>query len=189
MSGITSFFSAGRSCTDTRPQTRIEGLPTDMAFSAPGTILYDAKLTYKYLISSYRSVTWQTEYLGRVSSGELALASDGLIHDADKKQGGFYSQLDLAVRRAGPVAGGRAVRPARPEFVHHRRRAAAARQDAATVHGHARVQPHRVLQIPAPVRTTTGPATSRGSQKDVHEVLLQVNIAVGPHGAHSFKIA
>jgi hypothetical protein len=25
-----------------------------------------------------------------------------------------------------------------------------------------------------------------GAQKDVHEVLLQVNIAVGPHGAHSF---
>jgi hypothetical protein len=25
-----------------------------------------------------------------------------------------------------------------------------------------------------------------GAQKDVHEVLLQVNIAIGPHGAHSF---
>jgi hypothetical protein len=25
-----------------------------------------------------------------------------------------------------------------------------------------------------------------GVQKDVHEVLLQMNIAVGPHGAHSF---
>jgi hypothetical protein len=25
-----------------------------------------------------------------------------------------------------------------------------------------------------------------GARKDVHEVLLQMNIAVGPHGAHSF---
>jgi hypothetical protein len=25
-----------------------------------------------------------------------------------------------------------------------------------------------------------------GVQKDVHEVLLQVNLAIGPHGAHSF---
>jgi len=28
--------------------------------------------------------------------------------------------------------------------------------------------------------------TLNGSQKNVHEVLLQMNIAVGPHGAHSF---
>jgi hypothetical protein len=25
-----------------------------------------------------------------------------------------------------------------------------------------------------------------GEQKSIHEVLLQMNIAVGPHGAHSF---
>jgi outer membrane receptor protein involved in Fe transport len=74
-------------------QTQMQGLPTDRGFSAPGTILYNGELTYKYLLSSYRSITWQSEYLGLVSSGDLALAADGLRHSADKKQGGFYSQL------------------------------------------------------------------------------------------------
>jgi hypothetical protein len=45
-------------------QASISGSPEDLAFYAPGTVLYGAELTYKYLISSYRSVTWQTEYLG-----------------------------------------------------------------------------------------------------------------------------
>ena len=78
-------------------QTRIQDPPTDtdMAFSAPGTILYNGELTYKYLISSYRSLAWQNEYLGRISNGDLAqAASDGVSHaTVDKKQGGFYSQL------------------------------------------------------------------------------------------------
>jgi hypothetical protein len=99
--------------------TQTHGSPTDVAFSAPGTVLYGAELTYKYLISSYRSVTWQSEYLGRVSSGDLALASDGLIHHQSKKQGGFYSQLIWRFDQPGRLEGGGALRPAHPEFVHH----------------------------------------------------------------------
>jgi hypothetical protein len=102
-------------------QTHIDGSASDRAFSAPGTILYDAELTYKYLISSYRSITWQTEYLGRLSSGKLALASDGVIHREDKKQGGLYSQLIWRFDEPGQWRVG-----ARTEFDQHRQREATA---------------------------------------------------------------
>jgi hypothetical protein len=166
-------------------QTRIEGLLTDMAYSAPGTILYDGELTYKYLISSYRSITWQSEYLGRVSSGDLALASDGLIHAADKKQGGFYSQLIWRFDEPGRWRVG-----ARFDLL---------AQNSLTIDSVG--QPLDNMPQRYSTMLEFGPTEfsrfrlqyafdkSRyldGARKDIHEVLLQVNIAVGPHGAHSF---
>jgi hypothetical protein len=167
-------------------QTHIEGLSTDKAFSAPGTILYNGELTYKYLISSYRSLTWQSEYLGRVSSGDLALASDGLVHAASKKQGGFYSQLIWRFDQPGRWRVG-----ARFDLLD---------QNSFTVDGVA--QPlHNLLQRYTSMLECSPTEFSRfrlqyaydrsrflddGAQKPIHEVLLQMNIAVGPHGAHSF---
>ncbi len=166
-------------------RTRSEGLPTDMAFSAPGTILYDGELTYKYLLSSYRSITWQNEYLGLLSSGDLALASDGLVHAADKKQGGFYSQLIWRFDEPGRWRVG-----ARFDLLD---------QNSFTVDGVA--QPlDNMLQRYSTMLEFSPTEFSRfrlqyaydrsrfleGARKDVHELLLEVNIAVGPHGAHSF---
>jgi hypothetical protein len=166
-------------------QTRIDGLPTDMAFSAPRTLLYDAELTYKYLISSYRSITWQSEYLGRLSSGDLALASDGIIHAADKKQGGFYTQVIWRFDDPGRWRVG-----ARFDLL---------AQNSLAIDGVG--QPlDNMLQRYTTMLEFSPTEFSRfrlqyafdrsrylnGSQKDVHEVLLQMNIAVGPHGAHSF---
>jgi hypothetical protein len=165
--------------------TRVEGLPTDMAFSAPGTVLYDAEATYKYLISSYRSVTWQTEYLGRVSSGDLALASDGLIHRARKKQGGFYSQVVWRFDEPGQWRVG-----ARVDLL---------TQNSFAVDGVRQPLDKMLARYTAMLEYSPSEFSrfrlqydydrSRyyvGVQKDVHEVLLQVNFAVGPHGAHSF---
>jgi hypothetical protein len=166
-------------------QTRIEGLSTDTAFSAPGTVLYNGELTYKYLISSYRSLTWQSEYLGRVSSGDLALASDGLVYAASKKQGGFYSQLIWRFDRPGRWRVG-----ARFDLLD---------QNSYTVDGVARPL-HNMLQRYTTMLECSPTEFSRfrlqyaydrsrfldGAQKPIHEVLLQMNIAVGPHGAHSF---
>jgi hypothetical protein len=178
-------------------QTRIQGLPTDMAFSAPGTVLYDAELTYKYLISSYRSITWQSEYLGRVSSGDLALASDpdGRMHHESKKQGGFYTQLVWRFDDPGRWRLG-----ARFDLL---------AQNSLTIDDGAKssvpidgvCQPlTNMLQRYTAMLEFSPTEFSRfrlqyafdrsrylnGVQKDVHEVLLQMNIAVGPHGAHSF---
>jgi hypothetical protein len=165
--------------------TQTHGSPTDMAFNAPGTVLYNAELTYKYLISSYRSLTWQSEYLGRVSSGDLALASDGVIHAASKKQGGFYSQVIARFDQPGRWRVG-----ARFDLL---------TQNAFTIDGVG--QPlHNMLQRYTAMLECSPTEFSRfrlqyaydrsrylnGVQKDVHEVLLQMNIAVGPHGAHSF---
>ena len=165
--------------------TQTHGSPTDAAFNAPGTVLYDAELTYKYLISSYRSLTWQSEYLGRVSSGDLVLASDGVIHAASKKQGGFYSQLIWRFDQPGRWRVG-----ARFDLL---------TQNAFTIDGVG--QPlHNLLQRYTAMLECSPTEFSRfrlqyaydrsrfldGAQKAIHEVLLQMNIAVGPHGAHSF---
>jgi hypothetical protein len=165
--------------------TQTYGSPTNMVFSAPGTVLYDAELTYKYLISSYRSITWQSEYLGRVSSGDLALASDGLIHHESKKQGGFYTQLIWRFDDPGRWRVG-----ARFDLL---------AQNSIAIGGVG--QPlDNLLQRYTTMLECSPTEFSRfrlqyafdrsrylnGVQKDVHEVLLQMNIAVGPHGAHSF---
>ena len=166
-------------------QMRIQGLPTDVAFSAPGTVLYGGELTYKYLISSYRSVTWQSEYLGCVSSGDLALASDGLIHHQSKNQGGFYSQLIWRFDQPGRLRVG-----ARFDLL---------AQNSITKDGVKQpldnmLQRYTTMLEYSPTefsrfRLQYAYDRSRfldGVQKPIHEVLLQMNIAVGPHGAHSF---
>jgi hypothetical protein len=166
-------------------QTRSEGLPTDQAASASGTVLYDGELTYKYLISSYRSITWQSEYLGLVSSGDLALAADGLIHKADQKRGGFYSQLIWRFDEPGRWRVG-------------------ARFDLLDQNSYSIDGTRQPLDNLLPRYTTmleySPTEFSRfrlqyaydrsrfldGARQDLHEVLLQMNIAVGPHGAHAF---
>jgi hypothetical protein len=166
-------------------QTRIEGLSTDMAFSAPGTVLYNGELTYKYLISSYRSLTWQSEYLGRVSSGDLALASDGLVHAASKKQGGFYSQVIWRFDQPGQWrVGGRFDLLDQNSFV----------RDAVAQPSHTILARYTAMLEFSPsefsrFRVQYDYDRSRfldGAPKAIHEILLQMNIAVGPHGAHSF---
>jgi hypothetical protein len=165
-------------------QARVEGLPTDMAFSA-SAILYGAELTYKYLISSYRSLTWQSEYLLRQSSGDLALALDGLVHREIKQQGGLYSQLIWRFGESGQWR-------------------AAARLDLLTQNSDSIDGENRPLDTMLPRYTAMleyGPTEfsrfriqydydrSRffdGVRKELHQILLQVNVAIGPHGAHSF---
>jgi hypothetical protein len=166
-------------------QARIEDQPTDMVFNAPGAVLYDAELTYKYLISSYRSITWQSEYLGRISSGDLALHSDGYMHHQSMHQGGFYTQLIWRFDQPGRWRVG-----ARFDLL---------AQNSLTIDDVKQPLPDRLHRTTAMLefsptefsrfRLQYAYDRSRyldGEQKPIHEVLLQMNIAVGPHGAHSF---
>jgi hypothetical protein len=166
-------------------QTHVAGQPTDWAFSAPGTILYGGELTYKYLISSYRSVTWQSEYLGVVASGDFAQASDGLVHSAKKRQGGFYSQLVWRFDEPGRWRVG-----GRFDLL---------TQNAFTVDGE-KQSPDNLLARYTGMLEYSPTEFSRfrlqyahdrsrfldGARKNIHEILLEMNIAVGPHGAHAF---
>ena len=166
-------------------RSRVDGESTDQAFYAPGTVLYGAELTYKYLLGSYRSLTWQSEYLGRVSSGDLALASDGRRHHAADKQGGLYSQLVWRFDEPGQWRVGTRV-----DLL---------TQNSVAIDGVAQpldtlLQRYTAMLEFSPTefarfRLQYAFDRSRslaGVPKDVHEVLLQVNVAVGPHGAHSF---
>jgi hypothetical protein len=164
---------------------QIEGLAGDYAFRSADTVLYDGELTYKYLLSSYRSITWQSEYLGLLSSGDLALAADGLVHAADQKRGGFYSQLVWRFDEPGRWRVG-----ARFDLL---------TQNSYTIDGAG--QPlANLLQRESAMLEYSPTEFSRfrlhyaydrsrflaGARRDVHEVLLEMNIAVGPHGAHAF---
>jgi hypothetical protein len=166
-------------------QTRIAGQPTDWAFSAPGTILYGGELTYKYLISSYRSLTWQSEYLGLLASGDLAQAADGLVHSAKKRQGGFYSQVVWRFDQPGRWRVG-----TRFDLLD---------QNSFTVDGEKQPSDNMLSRYTGMLdfsptefsrfRLQYAYDRSRfldGSRKNVHEVMLEMNIAVGPHGAHAF---
>jgi len=168
---------------------------TDTAFSAPGTILYNGELTYKYLISSYRSLTWQNEYLGLVSSGDLALASDPQIRHESKKQGGFYTQVIWRFDDPGRWRVGERF----DLLAQNSLTIDGVPQNSLTINGVG--QPlDKMLQRYTTMLEFSPTEFSRfrlqyaydrsrylnGAQKDLHEVLLQMNIAVGPHGAHSF---
>jgi hypothetical protein len=165
--------------------TQSYGSPTTTVFSAPGTVLYDAELTYKYLISSYRSITWQSEYLGRVSSGDRVQASDGFVHHESKKQGGFYTQVIWRFDDPGRWRAGE--------------RFDLLAQNSLTIDGVGQsldnmLQRYTTMLEFSPTefsRFRLQYAYDRSRyldvvQKPIHEVLLQMNIAVGPHGAHSF---
>jgi hypothetical protein len=165
---------------------------TDSVFNASGAFLYNGEFTYKYIISSYRSITWQSEYIGLVSSGDLARASDGLVHPADRRQGGLYSQLIWRFDEPGRWRAG-----ARFDLIG---------QNSWTVDGEKQTvdvakQPlGDTLQRQSAMLEYSPTEFSRlrlqyaydrsrfldGARKNVHEILLQMNIAVGPHGAHAF---
>jgi hypothetical protein len=165
-------------------QARVRGLPTDTAFRAPGAVVYGGELTYKYLISSYRSLIWQSEYLGLVASGQLAQATGGRV-DAKKRQGGLYSQLVWRFDQPGRWRTG-----ARFDLLD---------QNSVTV-ADARQPLDDMLQRYTAMLEFSPTEFSRfrlqyaydrsrflaGVRQDVHEVLLEMNIAVGPHGAHAF---
>jgi hypothetical protein len=164
----------------------------DSAFSAPGAILYDGEFTYKYIISSYRSVTWQSEYLGLVASGDLARSSDGLVHAADKKQGGFYTQLIWRFDEPGRWrVGARLDLLGQNTWTVDREKQTV--DEAGQPLGNLLQRQSAMLEYSptefSRIRLQYAYDRSRflgGARKDVHEVLLQMNIAVGPHGAHAF---
>ncbi|MEZ4271228.1 MAG: hypothetical protein R3C68_07285 [Myxococcota bacterium] len=124
-------------------------------------------------------------YLGRLSSGDLALASDGLLHDESRKQGGLYSQVIWRFDEPGLWRVG-----ARYDLI---------AQNSVTIDG-TKQQFDKMLPRYSGMLEFSPSEFSRfrlqyafdksrtfnGTEKDIHEVLLQVNISVGPHGAHSF---
>ena len=163
----------------------IAGTPADSAFTAANTWLYGGELTYKYLLSSYRSLSLQVEYLGRHSPGKLALASDGLVHDLVKDQGGLYAQLVWRFDEAGGWRVG-----ARYDLLAQNRLVLDGREEQLTS-----LLPRYTAMLElsptefSRLRLQYDYDRSRysgGVQRDLHEIVLQLNIAVGPHGAHSF---
>lgn len=143
--------------------------------------IYAADLTLKYLIDPYRYLAWQSEYLHRSTQGSLYRNSERL--SINKEQGGFYSQLvwkfglqwraglryELLTGNNIEVSGQNAELPGLlPKYT-------AMIDFNPTEFSRIRLQYNY---------DQTNYSVSQAYP--LHEVFLQLNMAVGAHGAHKF---
>jgi hypothetical protein len=148
------------------------------------TSIYGGDLTLKYLISSYRYLSLQTEFLYRNLSGDQYDNTGGMMI-LDKKQSGLYSQLiyrfsklwrtgiryDL-LQKNRITSGG--ITADLPENMN---RYTAMLEYNPTEFSRLRLQY---------TRDASGYLDEGGTNKVNNELILQVNITIGAHGAHSF---
>jgi hypothetical protein len=145
--------------------------------------LYGADLTLKHYYSSYRSLSWETEWLYRDMDGHKYLPT-GATPAVHKKQAGYYSQLVYAHDqnwRAGLRYGNiyqndvtaNGVDQSMPENL-----------DRYSVM--AEYNPSEFSRIRLQYNVNQALYDDEEGQKDVKTLILQFNYAIGAHGAHAF---
>jgi uncharacterized coiled-coil protein SlyX len=164
--------TGGKTKTDTvAPETRFSGTST----------LYDAEFTYKWKPSNQRSLVVQTEYLFRHQMGDLLNLSTLAIDSLKRNQDGWYIQslYQLGRWRIGArydilsiftdkydLSGGRIDFGSRPY------RLTSALEFNPTEFSRIRLQYNY--------------DRSESNDKLNNEILLQIILAIGAHGAHPF---
>jgi hypothetical protein len=149
------------------------------------TAVLGADLTLRYSIDSYRHISWQSEYLYRNMEGNSYTydGTDTTKESLRKKQSGFYSQVVWRMSESWRLG-------VRYEMINlNKVKAGDVDQD----------EPDNLYK--AGVMTDFSPSEfSRfrlqynydrsgyigDDQKTNHEVILQCNMCIGAHGAHSF---
>lgn len=155
------------------------------------TKLYGFDLTAKYMIDSYRYISFQGEYLYRdqkgtkyeyVSNSNNSNVLDLQLSGIEKKQGGFYSQVvwRFAQRwRAGvqynlinknDIKG---VKEDLPNNLH-------------AYYAMLEYNPTEFSRIRLQVGQNRAFFDSNNNRKTINEVILQFNFTIGAHGAHPF---
>lgn len=148
------------------------------------TFVYGGDLTLKYLIASYEYLSLQTEYLYRTMAGDIYDNTGGMM-SLDSRQSGLYSQLvyRMSLRwRAGLrydllqknkiTTGGAAA-----DLPDNLSRYTAMIEYNPTEFSRLRLQYSHDL---------SGYSGESTSPQVNNEVILQMNITIGAHGAHSF---
>lgn len=177
LAGISYATGAGRS-------NNITGYDGS-AFSGI-TKIWGADLTLKYLLDSYRYISLTTEYISRDMEGVKYLYgnTDGLLKkDLSKKQSGFYTQIVYRFKRLWRTA-------ARFDFLGKNR---------ILNNGSAEDYPNDLKRFSFMVDYSPTEFTRIRLQYNLNryiyygkelqkpdELLVQFNIAIGAHGAHSF---
>ena len=146
--------------------------------------LYGADLTLKHYYSSYRSLSWQSEWLYRDMDGTMYNGETTGTAAMEKKQAGYYTQLVYAHDqnwRAGVRYGTiykndvirNGVNQAMPENL-----------DRYSVM--AEYNPSEFSRIRLQYNVNQALYDDVEGQKDVKSLILQFNYAIGAHGAHAF---
>jgi hypothetical protein len=162
-----------------------DDLENPHAFAGNST-LYGADLTVKHFFDSYSFLTWQSEWMMRDMDG-TQYDSNGTVTgstDLEKKQAGYYTQLVYAYDknwRAGVrydniykndiTADGTAQ-----DFPDNFNRYSAM----------AEYHPSEFSRIRLQYNRNDALYNEEGERQDINTVMLQVNIAIGAHGAHDF---
>jgi len=153
---------------------------------AGNSALYGADLTVKHYFDSYSFLTWQSEWLMRDMDG-TQYDSNGTVTsstDLEKKQAGYYIQLVYAYDknwRAGVrydniyqndvTEGGTGL-----DLPDNFNRYSAM----------AEYHPSEFSRIRLQYNRNDALYNEEGERQDINTVMLQVNIAIGAHGAHDF---
>lgn len=155
------------------------------AFSGNSAV-YGADLTVKHYFDSYSFLTWQSEWLMRDMDG-TQYNDDGTSTtpvDLQKKQSGYYTQLVYAYNqnwRAG----------ARLDSIYQNDvTASGTTQDNPSDFNRytlmAEYHPSEFSRIRLQYNKNDALYNEDGEKQNIDTVMLQFNIAIGAHGAHSF---
>lgn len=148
------------------------------------TGILGADLIFKYSFDSYRYISLQSEYLYRIMNGSR-YDSAGADADISKKQSGLYSQLvgrfalrwrlgfryDLLQQNEIKIGGTQADDP----------------KNLTRFSGMIDFTPTEFSRLRLQYNRDRSGYVNEGADKKInHEVILQFNMAIGAHGAHSF---
>ncbi len=148
---------------------------------AGGAKIFGIDLTAKYFFDSYRYLSWQSEFLHRSISGSEY--KENMRISLDQEQSGFYSQLIWKFNQQWRI-GTRIDLLLRNDIIEENKNI--------NVQGY---QPKYTAMIDfnptefSRIRLQYNHDKSKyldNSQQAINEVFLQLNMAIGAHGSHSF---
>jgi hypothetical protein len=166
--------------------SRVNHLYADHPHAFAGkTKLYGFDLTAKYMIDSYRYISFQGEYLYRDQKGTKYEYEDSTLEtdELKKKQGGFYTQLVFKFDRRW-----------RAGFQYNLINKNDVKKNGVKADLPSNLPAYYAMLEYSPtefsrIRFQVGQNRAffhHGSRETVNEFILQFNFAIGAHGAHPF---
>lgn len=164
---------------------------------AGNSVLYGADLTVKHYFDSYSFLTWQSEWLMRDMDGTQyavdANNTDSVTGEAalNKKQAGFYTQLVYALNKNWRMG-------ARYDNIYmnditkngmtlvYDDNGVKYEQNYVRYSAMAEYHPSEFSRLRLQYNRNNAMYNEAGEQQDIDTVMLQLNLAIGAHGAHSF---
>jgi hypothetical protein len=165
------------------------GVPSGQAFSGNTTIV-GGDLTVKYILDAIRYISFQSEYLWRHTDG-TSYSFNALQHvqqsALEKRQSGFYAQ---AVAKVGlRVRGGLRFDLLQGNEILDAGQRRGLPESLPRFSGMIEFNPTEFSRIRLQYNCDLARYSETNQQLNrttVHELSLQVNLAIGAHGAHSF---